>query len=148
MDCYFSGFMGIALFFGSIATLSVNEEQHKILRNVFSDDLDKKYEDIINERRNHYIIGIIIGILISYFVSKNIRILNDFTRITLFLTITLGTAVLFYMLMPKSDYMLNHLKTSEENKKWLNVYNSMKSRYFIGFVLGILATIPLARTLC
>jgi hypothetical protein len=52
------------------------------------------------------------------------------------------------MLMPKSDYMLNHLKTSEENKKWLNVYNSMKSRYFIGFVLGILATIPLARTLC
>lgn len=148
MDCYISTFAGLALLGGSISTLSVNKEQHKILRDVFSDELDKRYENIAIERRNHYIIGIVLGILISYFVSKNINILNNFTRIMLFITITLTTAIVFYMVMPKSDYMLNYLKTSEENKKWLEVYTTMKSRYFIGFILGILASVPFSRILC
>jgi hypothetical protein len=52
------------------------------------------------------------------------------------------------MSMPKSDYMLNHLKTPEENRKWLQVYNTMKNRYYLGFLLGILAAIPLANVLC
>lgn len=38
--------------------------------------------------------------------------------------------------MPKSDYMLNYLKTPEENKKWLDVYKTMKFRYFYGFIIG------------
>jgi len=148
MDCYFYGVLGVALLSGSMATLSVSKEQHDMLRNVFSEELDQKYENIIIERRNHYIIGIILGIAISYYVSTNMNILNQFTRLSLFLTITLGTALIFYMLMPKTDYVLNYLKTAEENKKWLEVYKSMKNRYFIGFLLGLLATISLARTFC
>lgn len=148
MDCYFYGIIGLGLLSASIATLTVTKEQHDVLRNVFSKELDKKYENIIIERRNHYIMGLILGIFISFVISKNVIILNNFARLMLFLTITLGTAVMFYMIIPKSDYMLNHLKTPEENKKWLEIYKTMKSRYFIGFVLGMLATIPLARTFC
>ena len=148
MNCYFSSLLGFALLGGSIATLSVTEQQHNLLRNVFSDELDKKYEKIIIERRNHFIIGLILGLIISFVVVKYVNIVNNFHRITFFLAITLGTSVVFYMIMPKSDYMLNYLKTPEENKKWLEVYITMKVRYFGGFILGILASIPFAYVLC
>jgi len=148
MDCYLFGILGLALIGGSFGTLSVTQEQHNVLKNVFSNEFSKKYENIVIERRNHYLIGIVLGLCISYYVITNVPILNTFTRSSIFVTITLGTALIFYMMMPKSDYVLNHLKTPEENKKWLYVYENMKSRYFMGFVLGMLAAIPLSNALC
>ncbi len=148
MNCYLSSILGLGLLGGSIATMTVTKEQHKTLKDVFSDDLDKKYDEIITERRNHYLIGLILGAIISIIVIKNIININKYTRITLFLAITLGTAVLLYMVLPKSDYMLNHLKTPEENKKWLEVYKTMKSRYYIGFVLGIIGALLLGSVFC
>jgi uncharacterized protein YacL len=148
MNCYLSGIIGLALLGGSILTLTVNKEQHNILRNVFSGDLANIYDKIATERRNHYIIGLLIGLFISFIVIKNMDTLNYFTRVTLFFAITLGTALIFYTIMPKSDYMLNYLKTPEENKKWLAVHKTMKTRYSIGLVLGFLSAIPLGNTFC
>jgi uncharacterized protein YacL len=143
-----SGILGLGLLGGSLSTLTVCKTQKDILKRTFSNDLDKKYEKIIVERRNHYIMGLVIGMCLSYLVANSMVVANKFTRITLFIAITLGTAFIFYMVMPKSDYMLNHLRTPEENKKWLEVHKMMKSRYYMGFILGIVATIPLARALC
>ena len=148
MNCYASGMIGLALLGGIMATLTVSKEQHNLLRNTLSEELDKKYEKIATQRRNHYIVGLIIGLLISYIVIKNTNIKNHYTRITLFFTITLATAIIFYMIMPKSDFMLNHLKTPEQNKRWLDIYKTMKNRYLLGFILGILAAIPLGNTFC
>ena len=148
MNCYISAILGLALLGGSLATLSVSEEQHNILRKVFSDELDKKYENIITERRNHYIIGLLIGFILSYITLNIFHISNYFTRITLSLSIILGSAVIFYTVMPKSDYVLNYLKTPEENKKWLDMYKTMKTRYLIGLILGFLSAIPLSKLLC
>jgi uncharacterized protein YacL len=148
MNCYVSGMLGLAFLGGSIATLTVSKEEHNLLRSTLSEELDKKYQKISNQRRNHYIVGLIIGLLISFIVIKNTNIKNHFTRVTLFFTITLATAIIFYMIMPKSDYMLNHLKTPEQNKRWLDIYKTMKNKYILGFILGILAAIPLANTFC
>jgi len=148
MNCYVSGMIGLALLGGSIATLTVSKEQHNLLRNTLSEELDKKYEKISTQRRNHYIIGLLIGLFISYIIIKNTNIKNYYTKITLFFTITLATAIIFYMIMPKSDFMLNHLKTPEQNKRWLDIYKTMKNRYLLGFILGILAAIPLGNTFC
>jgi len=148
MDCYILGLLSLSLIGGSIATLSVSEEQHNILRNVFSDELDIKYENIITERRNHYILGLLFGMFITSMIIKRLSIPNTFTYISFFFSMTLGIAIIIYMLMPKSDYMLNYLKTNEENKKWLEIYKTMKSRYYIGFVLGALASIPLSNIFC
>lgn len=147
MNCYFSGIIGLALLGASIATLTVCKREQQKLKDTFDDDLDKKYEAIIKERRNHYIMGLILGMVVSIVVINTIK-LNRFEKISLFFAITLGIAVIFYMLMPKSDYMLNHLKTQDENKKWLEVYKTMQKRYYIGFVLGALASIPLANMFC
>lgn len=148
MNCYLSGVAGLALLGGSFATLTVTEEQHSALRKVLSDDLAQKYEVIVTERRNHYIFGLILGFMLSFVITNNIRGLNYFTRLMLFFTITLTTGLVFYMLMPKSDFMLNHLKTPEQNKKWLEVYQTMKMRYLLGFLLGALAAIPVAGIFC
>lgn len=148
MDCYILGFISFALLFGSFFTLSVSKKQHNELKNILSDELDKKYESIIIERRNLYLLGIILGILFSFIILSNIVIKNNYTRITLFFSVTLGTSLIFYMTMPKSDYMLNHLQTLEENKNWLNIYTSMKYKYFIGIVLGMLVSIPISMIYC
>jgi fructose-specific phosphotransferase system IIC component len=140
--------LALGLLGGSFATLSVSKDQHNTLRNVFSGDLEQKYNSIVEERRNHYFMGLVLGIVLSYVVVNKMDVPNDFTRMSLFFTITLITALFFYTLMPKSDYMLNHLKTPEENMKWLQVYKHMKNRYFLGFILGTMSAIPLANTLC
>ncbi len=148
MNCYISGIAGIALLGASISTLSVNKQQQNVLKSVLSPELDKKYESIIIERRNHYIIGLVLGMILSFIILNITKITKYFTRLSLFTMITLVTAVIFYMLMPKSDYMLNHLKSEKENKKWLQVYKTMQSRYFIGLVLGALSAIPIAHIMC
>lgn len=148
MNCYLSGIIGASLLAGSAMTLSVSEEQHDVMRKVLSPELDQVYEKIITERRNQYIHGLILGIFVSFVFLYNFRITNRFFKISAFLAITLSVAVIYYTLMPKSDYMLNHLKSEEENKAWLEVYKTMKFRYFVGLLMGALAAIPLANIMC
>lgn len=147
-NCYLSSIVALALIGGTVSTLSITKEQHNILRNVLSADQSKKYEAITIERRNHYLIGLTIGLVLSIIVVNNVRVSNYFARITLFFTITFATAAGFYTLMPKSDFMLKHLKTPEQNKKWLEMYKTMKTRYLIGIALGALIAIPIATIMC
>jgi Sec-independent protein secretion pathway component TatC len=57
-------------------------------------------------------------------------------------------SVVYYFLIPKSDYMLNYLKTEEEIKAWLEIYKYMKLKYFLGFLFGFLSAIPIAYSMC
>lgn len=132
----------------SVSTMSVSEEQHNMLRKTFSDELDEIYGNIVIERRNHYVQGILLGAIIAYLIVNLTKINNRFHKISLFTLVTLMVGVVFYFLMPKSDYMLNHLKTEEQNKAWLEVYKTMKQRYFLGFMFGALAAVPLAYSMC
>jgi cytochrome bd-type quinol oxidase subunit 1 len=50
--------------------------------------------------------------------------------------------------MPKSDYMLRHLSTKEQQETWLDIYKTMKERYMIGFLLGVISSIPASFALC
>ena len=148
MNCYVSAALGFGLLTASALTMTVTEEQHDVLRKVLPDKLDEKYTEIITERRNHYLQGLSLGLVLSLVILYKSKINNYFYRVSLFFSISLLTSVLYYFLMPKSDYMLNHLKTPEENKAWLEVYKTMKYRYFFGFLLGALAAIPFANILC
>ncbi len=148
MNCFVSGLFGVGLLGASIATNLATHQETDKLRQILSPELAAKYEAIVKERTSHYIQGLILGIIIAYAVLYNLRTTNRFHRISLFFGISLFTTALYYLLMPKSDYMLNHLKTEEENKAWLSVYKNMKFRYLIGFVLGAAAAIPLGNALC
>lgn len=148
MNCFVSGIIGLGFIGSSFLTMQATKEQTDSLRRVLKPELVEKYDKIVKERSAHYIQGLLIGILVSYLLLSNSKIINRFHRMSLFFGITLFTTAIYYLLMPKSDYMLNHLKTPEENKAWLSVYKTMKYRYLIGFVLGALAAIPIGNALC
>jgi len=148
MNCYLYGILACALLGGSIGTMTVSETQHKQMVNALSPKHAKIYQSIVAERRNHYLFGLFIGLVLAFILGKQANIKNDFTRISFFVTVTLGTAVLFYLLTPKSDSMLNYLSSRTELEKWLQMYKTMRTRYMVGCALGFLSAIPLAMILC
>jgi hypothetical protein len=60
-------------------------------------------------------------------------------------TITFLTHYFYYILSPKSDWMLNHLKTREQNKAWLKIYRTMSWNYHISMLFGVLSALVLGR---
>jgi len=148
MNCYTSGLLGIGLLGATLLTISVPTNVNDNLKRELSPELAELYIKLSNERRNLYIQGLLLGLLLSYFTVKYVKPVNKFHVSTFFLAITISVSGLYYYLMPKSDYMLNHLKTESQNKAWLSVYNTMKHRYYLGFLFGALSSIPIAHSLC
>lgn len=151
-SCIVAGILGIGMLCAAFSTMTVSDEQNAMLRKQYYKNdgkrLDEIFEKIVVQRRNLYFQGIIIGLILSYFLLNIYKTVNTFHRISFVTAVTLMTSVLYYFLMPKSDYMLNHLTTKEENKAWLSVYKYMKQRYFLGFLFGSLAAIPIAYSMC
>ena len=148
MNCTLSALVGIGMLGAAVSTMTVSKEQHDLLKETLSDELDQVYDSIAIERRNHYLMGLALGLVLAFMTLRMVKTSNRFHRMTLFTLITLVTAVTVYSVLPKSDYMLNHLKTEEQIKAWLEVYKTMKHRYMLGFALGSLAAIPLAYAMC
>jgi hypothetical protein len=148
MNCNISTLLGLGMLGATFSTLSVSQNQYNKLISLLSPDLVKKYKDITNMRRDHYIQGIILGLILTYFILNKFPITNSFHRMMLSLGITGLTSVLYYCLMPKKDYMLNHLKTPKEIKAWLKIYKKMKRRYLLGLIFGLLSAIPISNSFC
>jgi hypothetical protein len=62
--------------------------------------------------------------------------------------VTFSVNYFYYILSPKSDWMVLHLKSAEETAAWLNVYRTMQYNYHAGLVLGILAVVAFGNSLC
>jgi len=112
-------------------------------------DLQNKYDEIKKERMlisgKGYLLGVILSFVIIFY---NLKIKNLKMRSTTLVCTVVATAFLtnyfFYMLHPKSDWMLNYLKDSEHIKAWLKMYREMQYNYHMGLVLGIIAVGTLA----
>lgn len=128
----------------TILSCSNNKKLKKNFLNVLNEQQRITYENIINERKNIYYGGYIIGIvlsLIAYFGIKKFTKMK-FNKISLMCfvgAITFVTNYLFYILYPKSDYMLLHLNDKRQIEEWLKIYKTMQFKFHIGFVLGIIA---------
>ena len=69
-------------------------------------------------------------------------------RVCLFLVVGMGTAYLYYSLYPKSKYILEYLTTPEQNAAWLEIYKEMKSRHYMGLLLGIIGYALVGKSIC
>jgi uncharacterized protein YacL len=106
--------------------------------------LQKRYEKISEERKmisyHGYILGFIFSLLIIFY---NLKIKhNKMNTISLVCTVMATcflTNYFYYMLYPKSDWMLNHTTNQEEVKAWLQMYREMSYNYHMGIALGIIA---------
>ena len=116
--------------------------------NTLSKDKIEKYESIINERRVIYLKGYGLGLILAFiflFLYKNF-IGNDkgLNKVCFIGGITLLVNYFYYMLSPKTDYMILHLNEEDQREKWLNIYKTMQFKYHIGLLLGIIASMVLA----
>ena len=114
-----------------------------------SSDLQKRYDKISKERQTISYQGYILGIVLSLFIIfYNLKIKSSKMSNTSLVCTVIATAFItnyfYYMLHPKSDWMLNHLQNKEEVKAWLLMYREMSYNYHMGLVLGIIAVGVLA----
>ena len=87
-----------------------------------------------------YVLGVIIslGIIFYNLKIKGTKMSNSSLVCTVIATAFI-TNYFYYMLHPKSDWMLNHMGNQEEVKAWLQMYREMQYNYHMGITLGIIA---------
>lgn len=147
ISCFISAVFLIAMIYFNISTL--NSEVVNKYKDSLSPDLQVVYDKIAKERLSismcGYSLGLVLSIIIIFYNTRLKRNrLGAKSLVCIVITTSFLTNYFYYTLSPKSDWMLNHLKTPEENKAWVEMYREMKYNYHLGFVLGIIAVGMLA----
>ena len=105
------------------------------------------YRSVIDERMSIYIQGMVLGIAVAIILVFNSKVSNS-VKICMFITIALGINYFYYILSPKSTYMLEHVSSVEQTVAWLGIYKEMKLRCHIGAIMGIIGYILIGRGMC
>lgn len=124
--------------------MSNKSEIVKYYKSSLPTDLQNRYEKIAKERMLISYQGYILGAILSLgIIFYNIRIKGTKMSNTALVCTVIATAFVtnyfYYMLYPKSDWMLNHMHNQQEVKAWLLMYREMQFNYHLGLVLGIIA---------
>ena len=102
-------------------------------------DLQQRYEKIIEERKRisyqGYGVGLLLSLVILYFSRK----MNTISLVCTVMATAFLTNYFYYMLSPKSDWMLNHITNKDQVHAWLIMYRTMSYNYHLGIVFGIIA---------
>lgn len=132
-------YLAIAFLSATIATTFYpgKKELKKNLMDYLNDEEIDIYQEIVEERRNIYLIGLGLGMMLSYLYLKyfNRGQLDGMMSVS----ITGVVNYFFYVLMPKSKYMIEYLDEPEENQAWLDIYRTMQMRWHGAFLLGLFA---------
>lgn len=138
---------GIAFFFISIAficaTIATTTNVKHVKKDLLDQLTDKEkviYSEIIEERKNIYYQGLILGDLIASIYLFFTFDQNLFRTLFVSIGITFIVNYFYYVLTPKSKYMLQYLDTPEENMAWLKIYRFMQVRYHAAFLYGLVAS--------
>ena len=107
-------------------------------------DLQQTYETITAERRSISYHGYMLGLLFSMVILYTSRKIHNFSLVCTVMATCFLTNYFYYMLSPKSDWMLNHTTHQDQVHAWLIMYRHMSYHYHLGIVLGILAVGTLA----
>jgi hypothetical protein len=155
MICNTTCFIALIFLVANVYTIfsCSNDNYKQEFKNTLTNEQKITYEKIIDERKRIYYYGFILGILLSIlFIFVNNKIfkkkLNNISLVCLVGTITFITNYLFYILYPKTDYMLLHLNDKTQIQGWLNIYKKMQFKFHLGFVLGIIAVMILSYGVC
>ena len=112
-------------------------------------NLQNLYEKISSERMRlnyyGYALGLVLSlIIILYNYSLKRNKLTTTSLVCLTIVVSFFTNYFYYILSPKSTYMLNHINSPDQTKAWLTMYREMQYNYHFGFVVGIIAVGVLA----
>jgi hypothetical protein len=146
MACAISCMISAIFIIGMIYFYNLTDKSDivKHYKSSLSSDLQKRYEKITKERSNISYQGYILGVIFSLgIIFYNLKIKHSKMNTTSLVCTVVATAFItnyfYYMLSPKSVWMLNYMSNQEEVKSWLLMYKEMQYNYHMGLVLGIIA---------
>ena len=151
MPCYISCALAtifvISSIFMSNATQTNKTIQH--YQSQLPSNLQNLYAKITEERKRiyyyGYALGLVLSVIVIYYNNNTSRIkMTNTTMVCMTITISFLTNYFYYMLSPKSTYMLQHINSPEQTKAWLIMYKAMQYYWHAGLVLGIVAVAFLA----
>ena len=154
MLCHKSCLIAGAFIFSSIfLCMRVDKQSLKDpLFQQLSEENKKRYLNITQERRNIYFkgfaLGFIISILALYGLNNQKKKTSRMSNICFVMAISYSVNYFFYILHPKTDYMVLHLNTEKERKAWLDIYKTMQFNYHLGFALGLVGMMFVGSSLC
>ena len=151
-SCIIASMFIVAMIFSMYKSDSISSVQE------FTQILSKKqkavYQKITEERRNIYFTGFGLGLLLSFLFlfwkssTKNSYKINRFSTICVVGAITFMTNYFYYILSPKSDWMILHIDGDKQKKAWLSVYRIMQYNYHFGALLGLVGAFFIANMFC
>ena len=151
MPCTISCMISAVFIIGMIYFYNMTDKSTilKHYKEKLSSDLQKRYDKIAKERMTisyyGYALGVILSLIIIFY---NLKIkgakMTTFALVCTVMATCFLTNYFYYMLSPKSDWMLNHMGNQEEVKAWLQMYREMSYNYHAGLALGIVAVGVLA----
>jgi len=111
--------------------------------------LQKTYDEIVKERTQIFYTGYIIGVLLAArLIYYNTQIkkekMGTCAMVCLTIFIAFITNYFYYVLSPKTKWMLNSIEDPEQTKAWLQMYRTMQLYYHGSLVLGLIAVGVLA----
>ena len=113
------------------------------------------YAKITNERSQIYYICFGLWLLLSFiFLAWNhmsrsgSRRLNRCSTICIVGAITFTVNYFYYMLAPKSDWMILHIEGDTQKKAWLHIYKKMQYNYHLGALLGLVGALFVGNVFC
>jgi uncharacterized protein YacL len=146
MVCSISCSIALVFIIGKIyfynATTNSQTVQH--YRDKLPTNLKQLYDKISNERLRISIYGYVLGFFLSLcIIFYNLKLkrerLSNISLVCIVIATCFLTNYFYYMLTPKSEWMLNHINSPEQTKLWLQLYRNMSLYYHSGLVLGIIA---------
>jgi uncharacterized membrane protein YkgB len=99
------------------------------------------YARIVKERLSISIKGYILGAIISLFIillNSKRKGFKPSAVVCIVIATCFLTNYFYYILSPKSDWMLNHVESKDQTQAWLKMYRTCSYNYHAGLVLGIL----------
>lgn len=112
-------------------------------------NLQNLYEKIASERMRINYYGYTLGLILSFIIilynyKKTQNKLTTTSLVCLVIVVSFLTNYFYYILTPKSTYMLEHINSPEQTKAWLRMYKEMQYNYHFGMVVGIISVGVLA----
>ena len=145
MACVISCMVSAIFIIGMIYFYNMTDKSEivKHYKSSLSSDLQKRYDKISKERLMISYQGYAFGVILSLgIIFYNLKIKGKKMTNTSLVCTVIATAFVtnyfYYMLHPKSDWMLNHIGNPEEVKAWLQMYREMQYNYHMGITLGII----------
>ena len=108
------------------------------------ENLKQSYKDIVKERTQIYYTGYGLGLLLAVgLIFYNTQVKKEKmgwpSMVCLTVSVAFLTNYFYYILTPKTKWMLDEITTPEQTKAWLDMYRAMQVYYHGSLALGILA---------